>query len=72
MIDENRPSGIYDCGTGNPQYFSDIAQLVAKKYGAEIIRIPTPDHIKKNYQEKTCASETDGLCISVEDYINSL
>lgn len=72
MLEESRPSGIYDCGTGNPQYFSSIANLVAEKYGAEIIRIPTPDHIKQNYQEKTCATETDGACISVEDYINSL
>lgn len=72
MLEESRPSGIYDCGTRRPQYFSWIAQLVAQKYGAEIIRIPTPDHIKQNYQEKTCATETDGKCISVEEYLNSL
>lgn len=72
MMDESRPSGIYDCGTRNPQYFSWIAHLVAEKYGAEIVRIPTPDHIKQTYQEKTCATETDGMCISVEDYLKTL
>lgn len=72
MINDLRPSGIYDCGTRSPQYFSTVANLVAQKYGAEIIRIPTPEHIKQNYQEKTCATETDGACLSVEDYINSL
>lgn len=70
MMDEKRPSGIYDCGTRFPQYFSHIARLIAKKYGAEIVRIPTPEHIKKNYQYKTCASETDGKCISIGDYIS--
>lgn len=72
MLEEDRPSGIYDCGTRDPQYFSWIAQFVAEKYGAEIVRIPTPDHIKKNYQERTCAPSTDGKCISVKSYINSL
>jgi ADP-L-glycero-D-manno-heptose 6-epimerase len=72
MLEESRPSGIYDCGTSNPQYFSSIANLVAKKYGAEIIRIPTPDHIKKTYQERTCAQHTDDKCISVEDYLSSI
>ena len=72
MLEEDRSSGIYDCGTRRPQYFSWIAQLVAQKFGAEIIRIPTPDHIKRNYQERTCATETDNACISVEEYLNSL
>lgn len=72
MLSETRRSGIYDCGTRRPRYFSWIAHLVAKKYGAEIVRIPTPEHIKKTYQEKTCAIETDGLCISVDDYLSSI
>jgi ADP-L-glycero-D-manno-heptose 6-epimerase len=72
MLEESRPSGIYDCGTSNPQYFSSIANLVAKKYGVGIIRIPTPDHIKKTYQERTCAQHTDDKCISVEDYLSSI
>lgn len=72
MLEENRPSGIYDCGTRRPQYFSWIAHLVAEKYGAEIVRIPTPEHIQKTYQERTCATETDGMCISVEDYLASI
>lgn len=72
MLNESRPSGIYDCGTQKPQYFSSIASLVAKKYGAEIVRIPTPEHIKKTYQERTCASETDGKCISVAEYLLQL
>lgn len=70
MLDESRPSEIYDCGTRKPEYFSHIARLVADKYGAEIVRIPTPDHIKKTYQERTCALYTDRKCISVEDYLS--
>lgn len=72
MLEDERQSGIYDCGTRDPQYFHMIANWVAEKTGAEIIKIPTPDSIKKNYQERSCAQETDGKCISVKDYISRL
>lgn len=71
MIDDDRDSGIYDVGTGKPISFSDVAKLVADKYGASIEVIPFPDHLKNKYQFYTCAKyeHVDETCISVEDYL---
>ena len=72
MIEDGRSSGIYDVGTKDPMSFTSVAKTVAAKYNASIITIPFPSHLKEKYQFYTCASETDGKCISVKDYIDGL
>ena len=55
VLDNTAGSGIYDVGTGNPISFLEIAELIAKKEGAEIEVIPFPKHLEGKYQEYTCA-----------------
>lgn len=50
-----RPSGIYDVGTGVARSFEKVAEAVAKKYEAEIKYIPFPKHLSDKYQYFTCA-----------------
>ncbi len=55
VLDNTAGSGIYDVGTGNPISFLEIAEMIAKKEGAEIEVIPFPKHLEGKYQEYTCA-----------------
>ena len=55
VLDNTAGSGIYDVGTGNPISFNEVAELIAKKEGAEIEVIPFPKHLEGKYQEYTCA-----------------
>ena len=71
VLNNNKPSGIYDLGTSNPVSFQHVAECVAKKCGGEIEYIPFPDHLKGKYQAYTCAQEEwgDYKFITVEDYL---
>lgn len=49
-------SGIYNCGTGEPRSFRDVATLLVSHYpGATIEEVPFPDHLRGKYQVYTCA-----------------
>ena len=52
---ENKESGIYDVGTGNPKSFYDVAIEIC---GSEehIEWIPIPDNLKEHYQKYTKAN----------------
>ena len=53
------PSGIYNCGTGRAEPFSNIAKAVIKYFGkGEIEFIPFPEHLKGHYQSFTQADLT--------------
>lgn len=60
MLDVDE-SGIFNVGTGVARSFMSIAEAVAKKYSAEIERIPMPEELKGQYQEYTCADMTKTL-----------
>ena len=60
VLDNDKPSGIYDLGTSNPTSFQEVAELIATKYNGEIEYIPFPDHLKGKYQAYTCAEEEWG------------
>ena len=55
VLNNDKPSGIYDLGTSNPVSFQHVAECVVKKCGGEIEYIPFPDHLKNKYQDYTCA-----------------
>jgi ADP-L-glycero-D-manno-heptose 6-epimerase len=69
-------SGIWNVGSGNSVSFDDVAQLVAKKYSANINYINMPSELKSQYQTYTCADMTklnsiiEQEFISIKDYIN--
>jgi len=71
VLNNDKPSGIYDLGTSNPVSFQHVAECVVKKCGGEIEYIPFPDHLKNKYQDYTCAKkEWDNYeFITVEDYL---
>lgn len=76
VLNNDKPSGIYDLGTSNPVSFQHVAECVVKKCGGEIEYIPFPDHLKGKYQAYTCASmdwlklnELPYHFITVEDYL---
>jgi ADP-L-glycero-D-manno-heptose 6-epimerase len=70
-------SGIFNAGTGNAISFMDVANMIARKVGAEIETIPFPEHLKGHYQEFTQANMDKLTTIGnpirmrrVQDYIN--
>jgi len=67
-------SGIFDLGSGTQYSFRDIAEIIAKKYGAEIEVIPFPKHLEGKYQydTRTNLSWKDHKFTTVEEYISRL
>lgn len=55
LMADQKPSGIYDVGTGKSVNFMDIAFKVAEKHDADIQLIPMPDNIKGIYQKDSIA-----------------
>jgi ADP-L-glycero-D-manno-heptose 6-epimerase len=52
-------SGVYNIGTGRQLTFKDIATSVQRKVGtenAQIMTVPMPDDVVKNYQWESCAN----------------
>ena len=70
VLNNDKPSGIYDLGTSNPVSFQTVGELVAEKYNGTIEYIPFPEHLKGKYQTYTCAKkEWDNKFISVKEYL---
>ena len=74
VLNNDKPSGIYDLGTSIPISFQKVGELIAEKYNAEIEYIPFPKHLEGKYQKYTCAkNEWDNYKFTtVEEYINNL
>jgi len=72
MQQENRSSGIYDCGTCKTVKFSQVAKLIAEKYNASIEVIPFPEHLHGKYQFYTCANTPFTSAITIEQYLNTI
>jgi len=74
VLNNDKPSGIYDLGTSNPISFQEVGELIANKYEGEIEYIPFPDHLIGKYQDYTCAKDEgwNHKFTSVKDYINRL
>ena len=71
VLNNDKPSGIYDLGTSNPISFQEVAELVIQKEGGEIEYIPFPDHLRDKYQTYTCAQkEFDYNFMSVASYLS--
>lgn len=70
VLNNDKPSGIYDLGTSNPISFQEVAELVTKKEGGEIEYIPFPEHLQSKYQTYTCAKkEFDYKFKTVKEYL---
>ena len=67
----NRPSGIYDVGTGVARSFERVGEIISEKYNATIEYIPFPKHLEGKYQYYTCARNhfIEHKFISVEEYL---
>ena len=74
VLNNDKPSGIYDLGTSNPISFQEVGKLIANKYEGEIEYIPFPDHLVGKYQDYTCAKDEgwNHKFTTVKDYINRL
>jgi ADP-L-glycero-D-manno-heptose 6-epimerase len=48
VLDNDKPSGIYDLGTSKPISFQEVAELVIQKEGGEIEYIPFPEHLRES------------------------
>lgn len=55
MGDRYAVKRIFDVGTGKPESFLSVAQMISKKYDVPIKFIPMPDNIKRHYQHYTKA-----------------
>jgi len=70
VLNNDKPSGIYDLGTSNPTSFQEVGELVAKKYHGIIKYIPFPEHLKGKYQTYTCAKkEWDYKFTTIKEYL---
>jgi len=70
VLNNDKPSGIYDLGTSNPTSFQEVGELVAKKYNGTIEYIPFPEHLEGKYQTYTCAKiGWDYKFTTVEEYL---
>ena len=70
VLNNDKPSGIYDLGTSNPTSFQEVAELVAEKYNGIIKYIPFPEHLEGKYQTYTCAKiGWDYEFTTVEEYL---
>ena len=59
FLEHKGPSGVYNCGTGRAEPFSNIAKAVIKYHGhGEIEYIQFPDHLRGRYQSFTQADLT--------------
>ena len=73
-----KKSGLFKIGTGSTTSFQTVAEIIAKKYNAEIKYIPMPETLQGQYQEYTCADITKLLNIfdiefkTVQEYIDSV
>lgn len=68
---EDLDSGIYDVGTSRPISFLEVAELVAKKYKAQIEVIPFPPDLRNKYQFGTCAFPWRGKkFLTVDEYLS--
>lgn len=71
-------SGIFNVGTGIPMSFAEVAELIAKKYKADIQLIPMPDQLKTQYQSYTCSDNNLlNSCVTIKfktikDYLSSI
>ena len=74
VLNNDKPSGIYDLGTSNPISFQEVGELIANKYEGEIEYIPFPDHLVGKYQDYTCSKDEgwNHKFTTVKDYINRL
>ena len=70
VLNNDKPSGIYDLGTSNPTSFQEVGELVAEKYNGIIKYIPFPEHLEGKYQTYTCAKkEWDYKFTTVREYL---
>lgn len=71
-------SGIFNVGTGMPVSFAAVAELIAKKYKADIQLIPMPDQLKTQYQSYTCSDNSLlNSCVTIKfktikDYLSTI
>lgn len=51
-------SGVWNIGSGQPQTFREVAELIQKETGAKITEKPLPEDLSRQYQWYTCADLT--------------
>ena len=73
----NFSSGIYNVGTGVSRSFEEIADIISRITGAQIKKVPFPEHLIGKYQKYTCSDNSkinstgyDSKRISLENGIN--
>ena len=73
VLNNEKPSGIYDLGTSEPVSFQVVGELIAKKYGGRIKYIPFPEHLKGKYQYLTMAQSIwNYKFTNIAEYLNLL
>ena len=74
VLNNNRESGIFDLGSCFTYSFEEVAKLIQKKYGGEIINIEFPAELKKNYQFYTKSNDKwEGFKFTkIEEYLSNI
>jgi len=70
VLNNDKPSGIYDLGTSTPVSFQTVGELIAQKYRGRIKYIPFPEHLKGKYQYLTMAQNIwDYKFTTIKEYL---
>ena len=72
MMTDERPSGIYDLGTGYSTTFMEVAESVIDRFGGRIVLVPFPEHLKGKYQYDTYSKYILDDFKSIDQYLESL
>jgi len=74
VLNNKKPSGIYDLGTSKPVSFQHVGELVSNKFNGFIEFIPFPNKLKGKYQNYTCARNEgwNHNFKTIEDYLQEL
>lgn len=55
FLDHTDRAGIYNCGTGEPRSFNDLAAAVVAHVGGQVEYVPFPESLTDLYQARTAA-----------------
>ncbi|MGF1724519.1 ADP-glyceromanno-heptose 6-epimerase [Photobacterium nomapromontoriensis] len=70
---QNGVSGIFNCGTGHAEPFSEVAKAVIKHHGTGAVEeIPFPEHLKGRYQKFTQADLTKVRAVGYKEEFKSV
>jgi ADP-L-glycero-D-manno-heptose 6-epimerase len=65
-------SGIFNLGTGAPESFARVAEIIAQRENAKVETVPFPKEYQTKYQYWTCADMTKLRDAGIKTHFRSI